>query len=145
MLTTIHLRGHAPALCFGLTALFSFGWMQGAPGLRRLFFEGGPAVLITNVCEVILAPYLALFMIALGVLVFPRPQTIKALDLQVVRFFAGAGLLILFGFGLGFLKLLYPVVTIPIFIVVLYLFFLRFPDTFGHILRWFFALDAPSN
>src|SRR5437868_13733569 len=100
MLTRIHTRRHVTALLFVVPALLSIAWMQGAPGLRQMLFDGGPAVLITNVCEVILAPYLALFMIALGVLVFPRPQTIKALDLQVVRFFAGASLLILFGFGL---------------------------------------------
>ena len=107
---------HARALILVLPALLAVVWMQSAPGFRQMLFEGGPAVMLTNISEAILAPYLALFMVALGIIIFPRPVVIKGFDLQVVRLFSGASLLILLGFGLGFLKLLYPIFTAPIFV-----------------------------
>jgi hypothetical protein len=140
-------RAHALALAWLAPAVLAIWGLRKAVPFSTMLFDGGSEVFRHNLCELLLMPYVALFMLALGCLLLPSPSAVvesemTQQDLGVVRFFAGAGLLTLLGFFLGMAGLLYAAITIPIFIVVLYQHLLRAPSPLARFLEWITVSDA---
>ncbi|MGB7542987.1 MAG: hypothetical protein WA373_14955 [Burkholderiales bacterium] len=139
-------RRHWIALALTAPAAAAALALQAEVPFRAMLFEGGARVFVGNLSEAVLFPYVAVIMLALGTLFLPRPvraddNRVAELDVQLVRFFSGAALLVLLGFGLGLARLLYPWVTIPIFCGILYVYFLWNPDFVRHAVAWIFARD----
>ncbi|MBR0782603.1 hypothetical protein [Bradyrhizobium iriomotense] len=93
-------------------------WLLNRPGTyRTLLFDGGWTTRFYVVAWVILTPYLGWFVMATGRLTF---SLIKHEPTQRVdEFFVGAATLILVGFGLGALSILYPQIVLGSAIAVL--------------------------
>ncbi|MGB7542989.1 MAG: hypothetical protein WBM28_13370 [Burkholderiales bacterium] len=132
----------APALLAALV-------LPAEPPYAEMLFSGGTQVLVTNVCVAVLFPYFGVFMLALGTLLLPAPLRatgagLAGLDVEVLRFFGGAAILVIAGFALGLASLLRPWVTVPIFCAVLYLYFLRNPRLAARLGSWVAARDLRS-
>jgi hypothetical protein len=132
---------HFRALMLTLPALVAALVMQLRPPFETMLFDGGPGVLAMNLSQAVLFPYIGLFMLGLGTLFLPRRPAVEQgglgeVDAIIIRFFAGASLLIALGFGLGLAKLLYAPITITIFCAVLYSYFLRTPSYLGRLFKW---------
>jgi len=112
----------------------------------QMMFDGGKEVLLQNICQAVIFPYMAIFIYALGRL-FSRSRTdaqnkgLNKSEIFTVRFFYGCAVLILLGFALGAAGLLYKEVTILIFIIVLYVFFYFYKDSMRVILPWVCGQD----
>ena len=114
-----------PALAATITLQFSLP-------LANLLFATGWRVFADNLCLVILFPYIALFILSAGSILFPRARTcagpgLSALEIELALFFAGSGVVGLLGVALGGLHLLTPWVTIPIFLMGVFLQIQRSP------------------
>jgi len=94
--------------------------LQYSPPFSKLLFTTGWTIFVHNLCLLILLPYYLLFLIAAGALVFPRngssPGSLRRSEIELIRFFAGSGIVGLVGIALGVLYLLTPWITIPIFL-----------------------------
>ena len=123
----LNWKRHAKTALCTLPALVGAIAFQFSPPFSDMLFEGGRAVFINNVCQIVLLPYFVLFILALGTSLLPakpfNTHYITSTDIELFRFFGGAGILIVLGVILGMVKLLVPWVTIPIFLLVLYLYF----------------------
>ena len=100
------------------------------PPVIDLFVYGGSGVFLYNLCILLLTPYFVIFILALGDLYVSRLPNedfhpLKKSDLRLISFFAGAGILTILGFILGLLNLLYFWVCFPIFVFVIYFYFLQ--------------------
>lgn len=109
--------------------------------LHEILFEGGTKVLLFNICIGVIFVYMVTFMLALGTLFFPSPpkaieKFLAKADLEILRFFSGAAILILVGFVLGCAKLLISLITIPLFLTVNYIYFLHYPNLFKKLWHW---------
>lgn len=96
-----------------------------------MLWSGGRQVFTTNLCLAVLTVYFVPFLSALGALYLPAPPAstgLAGLDIETLRLFGGAALLVLGGFVLGVLDLLRPWLTASIFCLVLYRYFLDWPS-----------------
>jgi hypothetical protein len=125
------VKKHLSAAALLLPAIGAALVLEYAPTpLIDLFVYGGTGVFIYNLCILILAPYFVLLILALGDLYVSRLPNedlspLKRVDLRLLSFFVGCGLLTILGFILGLLKLLYFWVCFPTFVIVIYLYFLH--------------------
>lgn len=106
-----------------------------------MMFTGGKNIAIENGCFSILLVYSAVFIFALGRFFSLSPshlvyQNFPQGDINLLKFFNGAAILIFLGFVLGLAKLLTPIVTASVFISILYLYFFRFPNPFKALWSW---------
>lgn len=84
---------------------------------RALLFDGGWTTRFYVLAWIVLTPYLGWFIMAMGRLTF---SLIRHEDAQRVdEFFVGAATLILSGFGLGALSILYPQIVLGLAVTVL--------------------------
>ena len=120
-----------------------------SPPLLDLFAYGGTGIFFYNLWALILTPYFLLFILAIGGWYISRlpagsHRFLQRGDLILFSFFAGSGLLTLFGFLLGMLSLLYFWVCFPVFVIVLYIYFLQpsSRQTAGEIWEWVVARSA---
>ena len=100
------------------------------PSVIDLFVYGGAGVFLYNICILLLTPYFVIFILALGDLYLSRLPNedihpLKRADLRLISFFAGCGVLTVLGFILGLLNLLYFWVCFPVFVSVIYFYFLQ--------------------
>jgi hypothetical protein len=100
------------------------------PPIIDIFVYGGPRVFLYNICVLLLTPYFVIFILALGGLYISRLPNedlhpLKRDDLGLISFFVGCGFLTVIGFILGLLNLLYFWVCFPIFVIVIYFYFLQ--------------------
>ncbi len=157
MLTYLKLRElskfsrqqHLIALITVIPAILAALGMQFHAAFYSMIFTGGNRVFFTNICELVLFPYFLIFILALGTLILPSlpsedPDHITRLDYYLIRFFCGVGILMLLGFILGFLTLLTPLITLPIFCITLYLYFLCSPSTLKQFASWLTARDLST-
>ena len=122
------------------------------PPVIDIFVHGGSQVFLYNLCVFALAPYFVIFILALGNLYLTRlssaePQLLGGSDLLLISFFVGSGLLTILGFVLGLLKLLYFWVCFPLFIIVIYIYFLRLQpkQVLAGFWKWFGAGEFTGN
>ena len=140
--STPHSRiaGHFRAAVATMPAALAAIYLQLTPPYEAMFFRGGWELLPYNLCHVVMFVYLAVFLIALGKLLIPKnPQPADyddRLDIEVIRFFAAAGALVLIGFGLGAASLLRAWITAPLFCAVLYWYFLKHPGLARRCICW---------
>src|SRR5258708_6694715 len=144
------LKAVVVALLYTLPALLGGLGMQFQASFYAMIFTGGNRVFFTNFCEAVLFPYFIVFILALGTLVTPNrlpaaDANISSLDYNLTRFFSGAGVLIICGFVLGLLDLLRPQVTLPIFCLVLFFYFLHAPRIFSTLFLWTLTLDPSTG
>src|SRR5258708_32345965 len=149
-LKTIPFRQHAVAFIITLPALLACLGMQARASFYAMIFTGGSRVLFTNLCEVVLFPYFGIFILAWGSAFLPTcpataSDTFSQLDCAMTRFFRGVGIVTILGFVLSLLNLLLPAVTIPIFVVTLYVYFLYSPDQLWKVFPWLLTCDSPTR
>ncbi|MGB7542988.1 MAG: hypothetical protein WA373_14950 [Burkholderiales bacterium] len=143
---TYPLQRHLAALLWIAPALAAVWAMPAEAPYAHMLFDGGDEVFLHNQCILILIPYVALFVLALGALLLPDPpdhadSRLTPPDFTVVQFFGGAGLLAILGVALGAANLLFAWITIPIFAIVLYLHLLKSPAPLGRFFAWIGAAD----
>ncbi len=137
-------RRYLSALLFVSPPLLAALYLQNEVSFSMMLFTGGIECLKTNLCFVVLFFYASLFIHAIGTLLFPAPLNrnhpfLVALDVDLIRFFVGASILTVIGFVIGLLNLLIPLVTIPIFCGVLYIYYLKSPGIFNRFWNWLTA------
>jgi hypothetical protein len=137
-------RMYLSALLFITPPLIASLYLQNEVSFSRMLFTGGIESLLINLCFVVLFFYASLFIHALGTILIPAPLInnrtfFVSLDVDLIRFFFGASILTIFGFMLGLLNLLIPLVTIPIFCGVLFIYFLKSPGILKRFWNWITA------
>ncbi|HEX9871557.1 MAG TPA: hypothetical protein VGC99_23740, partial [Candidatus Tectomicrobia bacterium] len=141
------LQRHLRALVLIAPVLVAVFLLQIDVPFSERLFSGGRDVLIANVSLAVLFPYFGLFMFALGDLFFPAWLSgarggLRPYETGIVKFFAGAGLLVVFGFGMGLAGLLYWWVTASFFTAVLYAYFVRSSRDPNYFLNWVAVKDT---
>ncbi len=100
-----------------------------SPDLVERNITGGFHVAVVSGSMLLFAPYIVLFIMALGTAVFhPRNNSLPPSDMLLLQFFCGASLATFIGVGLGAIGLLTPAVTLPIMVLVLAAYF-AYPKT----------------
>jgi energy-converting hydrogenase Eha subunit A len=114
--------------------------LQYTPPFSKFLFTAGWTVFVHNLCLLILLPYYLIFLLAVGTWVFPRnwlpPYGLRPSEIELIRFFAGSGVVGLIGIALGTLHLLTPWITIPIFLSGVFVQLQRSHDVVGKMAAW---------
>ena len=147
-LRSCSLRDYWLAALLTAPALIAALLMQWPAEFSELLLTGGWTALRVNLCLTALFPYFGVFLLALGTLLLPPPPRMQVrlpssdADVELTRFFAGTGTLVVVGFLLGAAQLLRPWITIPIFVGVIFLYFARSRDLLAHVGNWLRVKDA---